>query len=197
MSLLKELDQKDLDELGQRVAPLRGRALPDLPKHHRRRHPADVGHDPRSAFRCKLRGAQRAPRSSTGPCPKSGIFEMPISRVPDGKRVVDFQQCNLHVMNYSTPVHADHAAERTQDRICSRFPNIRTGFLTERPTTRRTGDFVCRTTRCWRSRTASTRCCIDSTLEDGHLTYGECYLPGAVDRRGPDFVSCLPSVAGE
>ena len=23
-----------------------------------------------------------------------------------GKRVVDFQQCNLHVMNYSAPVHA-------------------------------------------------------------------------------------------
>ena len=23
-----------------------------------------------------------------------------------GKRVVDFQQCNLHVLNYSTPVHA-------------------------------------------------------------------------------------------
>ncbi len=39
--------------------------------------------------------------------------------------------------------------------------------------------------------------CIDSTLEDGHLTYGECYLPGQVFGRGSDFVSCLPSILGE
>ncbi len=25
---------------------------------------------------------------------------------PDGKRIVDFQNCNLHVLNYSTPVRA-------------------------------------------------------------------------------------------
>jgi aminopeptidase-like protein len=40
--------------------------------------------------------------------------------------------------------------------------------------------------------------CIDSTLEDGHLTYGECYLPG----RSSDEVlvsshSCHPSLAND
>ena len=25
---------------------------------------------------------------------------------PDGKRVVDFRSCNLHVLNYSVPIHA-------------------------------------------------------------------------------------------
>src|SRR5713226_1610435 len=25
---------------------------------------------------------------------------------PEGNRVVDFQQCNLHILNYSAPVHA-------------------------------------------------------------------------------------------
>ena len=33
---------------------------------------------------------------------------------PDGKRVVDFQKCNLHVLNYSTPIHATMPLERTQ-----------------------------------------------------------------------------------
>src|SRR5208283_1628481 len=29
----------------------------------------------------------------------------------DGKRVVNFRQCNLHVMNYSVPVHATVALD--------------------------------------------------------------------------------------
>ena len=37
--------------------------------------------------------------------------------------------------------------------------------------------------------------CIDSTLEDGHLTYGECLLPGRLGGRSADFLPRLPSFA--
>ena len=35
--------------------------------------------------------------------------------------------------------------------------------------------------------------CIDSSLDTGALTYGECYLPGSFNRRSPDLLSCLSS----
>ena len=42
-----------------------------------------------------------------------------------------------------------------------------------------------------------TRCCIDSSLENGSLTYGECYLPGAERQRDINFGPLLPSVSGQ
>src|ERR1700761_6352917 len=38
--------------------------------------------------------------------PKEWNIRDAYIKAPGGKRVIDFQQCNLHVMNYSTPVHA-------------------------------------------------------------------------------------------
>ena len=99
-----------------------------------------------------------AQRSSTGTFLRNGIFAMLTSRIPRGKRVVDFRKCNLHIMNYSIPVHDDDAARASSGRICLRFRSIPIGFLTERHTTRKTGDFAFPITRCWHSRTASTRC---------------------------------------
>ena len=47
-----------------------------------------------------------ARRSSTGPFRRSGTSVMPTSRIPSGRRVVDFREHNLHVVGYSVPVDA-------------------------------------------------------------------------------------------
>ena len=89
---------------------------------------------------------------------------MRTSRSPGGKRVVDFQKCNLHVLNYSTPVRATMPLSELRPHLFT-IPDIPTGFLTERLTTRKTGDFVSRITRCWRMEDGEYEVCIDSTLE--------------------------------
>jgi len=38
--------------------------------------------------------------------PKEWNIRDAYIKAPGGRRVVDFQRCNLHVMNYSVPVHA-------------------------------------------------------------------------------------------
>jgi len=114
-----------------------------------------------------------------------------------GRRLVDFQQCNLHVMNYSVPVHATL-------RLSELGPHLFT--IPEHP------DWIPYRTSYYREdwgfclshnqllalEDGEYEVYIDSTLEDGHLTYGECYLPG----RSTDEVlischACHPSLAND
>ena len=113
-----------------------------------------------------------------------------------GKRVVDFRKCNLHVLNYSSPVHATMPLSELRP-ICSRFPNIRSGFPTGPPTTSRNGDFVSHTTQLHALKDGDYEVFIDSTLEDGHLDLRRVLYSGAPFGRGLDIVPRLSSVAGE
>lgn len=95
-----------------------------------------------------------------------------------GERVIDFRRHNLHVVNYSVPV-------RRKMSLAELRPHLHT--LPEQP------DLIpYRTTyyqEAWgfclphrqleRMPEDEYEVCIDSTLRDGHLTYGECLLPGA------------------
>jgi aminopeptidase-like protein len=115
----------------------------------------------------------------------------------NGRRVVDFRQLNLHVLNYSTPVHVTMP-------LSELMPHLFT--LPERP------DWVPYRTSYYKEdwgfclshnqmlalEDGDYEVCIDSTLEDGHLTYGECYLEG----RSSDEVlischACHPSLAND
>lgn len=96
----------------------------------------------------------------------------------DGRRIVDLAQSSLHVVNYSRPVRGrfDRA---TLDEHLHSLPDhpewipYRTSYYND------TWGF-CLTDRVRRSMTdAEYDVLIDSTLEDGHLTYGECIVPGA------------------
>ena len=123
------------------------------------------------------RGADAELRSSTGPCPKSGIFGTPISKILSGKRVVDFQECNLHVLNYSTPVHATMPLSELKPHLFTlpEHPDwipYRTSYYQEN------WGFCLSHNQMLALKDGKYEVCIDSTLEDGHLTYGECYLPG-------------------
>ena len=112
-----------------------------------------------------------------------------------GETIIDFKDCNLHVMGYSIPVHQTISREEllahvyTQPEQPEWIPYV-TSYYKERWG-------FCMSERQKQSLTdAEYEVCIDSTLEDGHLTYGEVVLPGETDDE--IFFStylCHPSMA--
>jgi hypothetical protein len=115
---------------------------------------------------------------------------------PDGTRVIDFRACNLHLMSYSVPV----AQRMTLDEL---RPHLYT--LPEQPDwiPYRTSYYTQRWGFCLTQRQLDAlddgeyEVVVDTTLEDGSLTYGECVLPGAEPGRGPVQLPRVPPVAGE
>ncbi|ETX01860.1 MAG: hypothetical protein ETSY1_05885, partial [Candidatus Entotheonella factor] len=95
----------------------------------------------------------------------------------NGERVVDFQQCNLHVVHYSVPIHTRmHLADlkshlHTLPEYPDRIP-YRTSYYHE------TWGFCLSEAQLQSLPDEQYEVYIDATLQDGHLTYGEYVLPG-------------------
>jgi aminopeptidase-like protein len=94
-----------------------------------------------------------------------------------GERVIDFQKSNLHVVNYSVPFRQSMPLAELKQHLFT-LPNqpdwipYRTSYYKE------TWGF-CLTQRQLDSLPdGQYEAVIDSTLQDGSLTYGECFLPG-------------------
>ena len=104
-----------------------------------------------------------------------------------GERVIDFQKHNLHVVNYSIPVHRTMSSSELRPHLHT-LPDqpdwipYRTSYYKE--------DWgFCLSERQLQSLTdGEYEVCIDSTLENGHLTYGECYVPGKTNEE--ILISC-------
>jgi len=97
-----------------------------------------------------------------------------------GETIIDFRQCNLHVLGYSVPVHQTVSREELLEHIYTQpdqpdvIPYV-TSYYKERWG-------FCMTERQKECLTdAEYEVCIDSTLADGSLTYGELILPGDTD----------------
>ena len=96
---------------------------------------------------------------------------------PQGRKVIDFNNSNLHVVSYSVPVEESISLSELKPRLHS-LPNHpdwiphKTTYFTE--------DWgFCLTHRQLLSLEEGTfEVRIDASLEDGSLTYGECYLEG-------------------
>jgi aminopeptidase-like protein len=115
----------------------------------------------------------------------------------DGHRVVDFRESNLHVVSYSEPV-------RTVMRLAELRPHLHT--LPEHPEWipyrtsyySRTWGFCLSQRELDGLEDGDYEVVIDSTLEPGSLTYGECFLPG--DRDDEVLLTthaCHPSLAND
>ncbi len=116
---------------------------------------------------------------------------------PDGRKIVDFADHSLHVLNYSVPVHETLALDELQAHLHS---------LPEHPVwiPYRTSYFQERWGFCLPHRqrealpSGNYEVYIDSTLERGHLTYGELVLPGKSQQ---EFLLschvCHPSLAND
>jgi aminopeptidase-like protein len=116
---------------------------------------------------------------------------------PDGKKVVDFQKSNLHVVNYSAPVRARMPLSALKPHLFS-IPEkpdwipYRTSYYKE------DWGFCLPHHQMLALQDGESEACIDSTLEDGHLSYGECYLPGRLsDEVLISSHVCHPSLAND
>ncbi len=114
-----------------------------------------------------------------------------------GDRVVDFGSCNLHVLNYSAPV-------RARMTLAELRPHLHT--LPEQPDLipYRTSYYQERWGFCLSQRALEAlpegeyEVCVDSTLAPGHLSYGECLLPGrTTDEVLLSCHVCHPSLAND
>jgi aminopeptidase-like protein len=97
-----------------------------------------------------------------------------------GRRVVDFQQNNLHVVNYSAPVSARMSLSELKPHLHS-LPE-HPDWIPYRTTYYAESWGFCLSQRQLESLSdGEYEVVIDSTLEDGALTYGECVLPGQIE----------------
>jgi aminopeptidase-like protein len=115
----------------------------------------------------------------------------------DGDRVVDFQRLNLHVLNYSSPVNATIRLDELRPHLFT-LPEkpdcvpYRTSYYEE------AWGFCMSHNEMLKLPDSDYEVRIDSALEDGYLTYGECHLRG----RSSDEVLfschvCHPSLAND
>jgi len=129
--------------------------------------------------------------------PKEWNIRDAYIKAPDGKRVVDFQKSNLHVVGYSTPVHTTMPLGQLKPHLYTIpdhpewIPN-RTSYYKE------DWGFCLSHNQMLELQDGEYEVCIDSTLEEGHLTYGECYLPGrSADEVLISTYVCHPSLAND
>jgi aminopeptidase-like protein len=115
----------------------------------------------------------------------------------DGRRVVDFQKSNLHLVNYSTPIRAQMTLSDLKSHLFT-IPEqpdwipYRTSYYKE------DWGFCLSHNQLLAMKESKYEVCIDSSLENGTLTYGECYLPGqATDEVVISCHACHPSLAND
>ncbi|MGH7843867.1 MAG: DUF4910 domain-containing protein, partial [Candidatus Binatia bacterium] len=116
---------------------------------------------------------------------------------PDGKKIVDFRESNLHVVSYSVPVRARVALEELQKHLFTipehpEWIPYRTSYYREN------WGFCMSHRQFLQLRNGEYEVSIDSSLEDGSLTYGECFIKGETsDEILVSCHVCHPSLAND
>lgn len=114
---------------------------------------------------------------------------------PDGKKVVDFADHNLHVVGYSVPIDIELELEALQPHLYS-LPDQPDAIPYVTSYYKKRWGFCMTHAQRERLKPGRYRATIDSTLAPGHLTYGELVIPG--ERAEEVFIStyiCHPSLA--
>jgi aminopeptidase-like protein len=106
---------------------------------------------------------------------------------PDGKKIVDFQKSNLHVMSYSIPMNGKMSLQELKPHLHSlpEHPDwipYRTSYYAEN------WGFCLADRQLQQLQPGEYEVVIDSTLKDGSLTYGECLIPG--NKKEEVLISC-------
>jgi len=114
-----------------------------------------------------------------------------------GDKVIDFQDSNLHVVNYSVPIRKEMTLAELKDHLHTipEYPDwipYRTSYYKE------TWGFCLSHNQFLKLEDDDYEVLIDSSLKDGHLTYGEYYLSG---RNGDEILIschiCHPSLCND
>jgi len=196
MGLLKEFDQRGLEEIGDELHHFAAKLYPicrSITGDGIRRTLALIGD------RIPLEAVEVPTGTSVfdWTVPKEWNIREAYLQGPDGKRIVDFQHCNLHVLNYSVPVHATMSLSELKPHLFT-LPErpdwipYRTSYYQEN------WGFCLSHSQLLSLEEGDYAVHIDSTLEDGHLTYGECYLRGrSTDEILISCHACHPSLAND
>src|SRR6266545_734139 len=114
-----------------------------------------------------------------------------------GRRVIDFQRSSLHVVSYSAPIRARMTLEELRPHLHT-LPDhpdwipYRTSYYQE------SWGFCLSQRQLEALSEGEYDVCIDSSLEPGHLTYGELLLPGQTeDEVLLSTHVCHPSLAND
>jgi aminopeptidase-like protein len=196
MSLLREFDKQDLATIGRELHAFAATMFPICR--------SITGNGIRQTLEIIK---QRTPLQTFEVPSETPVFDWTVPkewniqdayiRIPGGKRVVDFKQNNLHVLNYSTPVRATMSLRDLKPHLFS-LPDhpewipYRTSYYEPK------WGFCLSHKQFLALEDRAYEVCIDSTLEEGHLTYGECYLPGhSSDEVLISCHACHPSLAND
>jgi aminopeptidase-like protein len=114
-----------------------------------------------------------------------------------GEKIVDFQKLNLHVVNYSIPIHEKVSLEELKKHLIS-IPDqpdwvpYRTSYYKE------SWGFCISHNQLLSLTDEEYEVCIDSSLSPGSLTYGEYYIKG---KKSDEILischCCHPSLAND
>jgi len=116
---------------------------------------------------------------------------------PDGARVVDFADSNLHVLNYSAPVDTTVSLEELREHVFTHPTNpdlvpYRTSYYAER------WGFCMSQHQLDALQPGEYRAFVDSTLAPGSISYGEAVFPGSTDEEVLlTTYPCHPSLAND
>jgi aminopeptidase-like protein len=114
-----------------------------------------------------------------------------------GAKVIDFQRSSLHILNYSIPFHGKMSLAELKKHLYTlpEQPDLipyRTSYYSEK------WGFCLSHNRLAELEEGEYEVCIDSSLENGHLTYGEYLLPGETqDEVLISCHSCHPSLCND
>jgi len=129
--------------------------------------------------------------------PKEWNIRDAYIRRPAGPRLIDFQKCNLHVVNYSIPVHKTVSWSELKSHLFTipekpEWIPYRTSYYHE------DWGFCLAHNQLLQLEHGEYEVLIDSGLQVGHLTYGELYIPG---RSSEEILIschvCHPSLAND
>jgi aminopeptidase-like protein len=115
----------------------------------------------------------------------------------DGRRVVDFNAHNLHILNYSEPVHTVLPLEQLKPRLYS-LPSHEDWIPYRTSYYLRQWGFCMRHRELLQLRPGDYEIVVNSSLTSGSLTYAECVLPGRSREEVLFFTHvCHPSLAND
>jgi len=129
--------------------------------------------------------------------PKEWNIESAYVIAPDGRKTMDFEVSNLHVLNYSSPVKAKISLDELKSHLHSSPDNpdvipYFTSYYAEN------WGFCLRHNELLELEDGEYEVFIDSSLENGNLTYSEFLIPGEIeDEVLISCYTCHPSLCND
>lgn len=96
-----------------------------------------------------------------------------------GEKVIDFQASNLHLVGYSIPIHKKMGLSELKEHLIT-LPNHPDWIPSRTSYSKETWGFCLAHNALQKLEEGEYEVYIDSSLDNGYLTYGEYYLPGEI-----------------